>query len=391
MQHMILVRYGEIHLKGKNRPYFEKVLRNAIAAAVRPYDGVVTRGQGRYYVREISEENIALAIEQISKVFGVHSISPAIEVEKELDTILQQAYLLAKEKSASLLMEMPTFKVESKRSDKHFPLKSMELSAEAGGYILTHLPNVKVDVRKPDFMVHIEIRESAFLYVDTIPGRGGMPVGTSGKAMLLLSGGIDSPVAGYMIAKRGVEVLGVHYHSFPYTSERAKEKVISLAKIMSQYTGAMRLHMIHFTEIQMEIYEKCPEEQLTILMRVFMMKIAEILANKEGCGAIITGESLAQVASQTMASLNVTNSVVDLPVFRPLIGLDKEEIMLRAKEIDTYETSILPYEDCCTVFVPKHPVTQPRLEKILKSLKLLDVEALIADALSKSEVITVTP
>ena len=284
-----------------------------------------------------------------------------------------------------------TFKVDSKRSDKRFPMNSMTLSAEAGGYILEHVPGLSVDVHHPDFTVYIEVRESAFIYTDTVMGSGGMPVGTSGKGMLLLSGGIDSPVAGYMMAKRGVAIEAVHYHSFPYTSERAKQKVIELAQKLSAYTGPIRIHMVHFTDIQMSIYDKCPEEQLTLIMRVFMMRIAEKIAEQRNCGALITGESLGQVASQTLQSLDVTNSVVDRPVFRPLIGMDKIEITEIAQKIDTFETSILPYEDCCTVFVPKHPVTHPKREKILRSVKLLDADALIADALAKTEVITVTP
>ena len=327
----------------------------------------------------------------MSKIFGIYSVSPAMEMEKDLEIIFQAAADMACRKLKSLGKETATFKVESKRADKRFPMNSMTLSAEAGGYILEHVPGLSVDVHHPDFTVYIEVRESAFVYTDIVMGSGGMPVGTSGKGMLLLSGGIDSPVAGYMMAKRGIALEAVHYHSFPYTSERAKQKVIELAQELSAYTGPIKIHMVHFTDIQMSIYEKCPEEQLTLIMRVFMMRIAEKIAKDRNCGALITGESLGQVASQTLASLTVTNSVIDLPVFRPLIGMDKLEIMDIAKRIDTYETSILPYEDCCTVFVPKHPVTHPKLEKILKSVKLLDSEALIADALAKTEVITVTP
>ena len=391
MTPMLLIRYGEIHLKGQNRPFFEKVLLHAIIASAKKFGGYVDKGQGRYYLRKVEPHDMSQAIDAMTKIFGIYSVSPAVEMEKDLEIIFQAAANAARSKLKALGKETATFKVDSKRADKHFPMNSMTLSAEAGGYILQQVPGLSVDVHHPDFTVYIEIRESAFVYTDIVMGSGGMPVGTSGKGMLLLSGGIDSPVAGYMMAKRGIALEAVHYHSFPYTSERAKQKVIELAQELSAYTGPIKIHMVHFTDIQMAIYEKCPEEQLTLIMRVFMMRIAEKIAKDRNCGALITGESLGQVASQTLASLAVTNSVIDLPVFRPLIGMDKLEIMEIAKRIETYETSILPYEDCCTVFVPKQPVTHPKLEKILKSVKLLDAEALIADALAKTEVITVSP
>lgn len=391
MTPMLLIRYGEIHLKGQNRPFFEKVLLHAIIASAKKFGGYVDKGQGRYYLRKVEPHDMSQAIDAMTKIFGIYSVSPAVEMEKDLEIIFQAAANAARSKLKALGKETATFKVDSKRADKRFPMNSMTLSAEAGGYILQQVPGLSVDVHHPDFTVYIEIRESAFVYTDIVMGSGGMPVGTSGKGMLLLSGGIDSPVAGYMMAKRGIALEAVHYHSFPYTSERAKQKVIELAQELSAYTGPIKIHMVHFTDIQMTIYEKCPEEQLTLIMRVFMMRIAEKIAKDRNCGALITGESLGQVASQTLASLAVTNSVIDLPVFRPLIGMDKLEIMEIAKRIETYETSILPYEDCCTVFVPKHPVTHPKLEKILKSVKLLDAEALIADALAKTEVITVSP
>lgn len=391
MTPMLLIRYGEIHLKGQNRPFFEKVLLHAIIASAKKFGGYVDKGQGRYYLRKVEPHDMSQAIDAMTKIFGIYSVSPAVEMEKDLEIIFQAAANAARSKLKALGKETATFKVDSKRADKRFPMNSMTLSAEAGGYILQQVPGLSVDVHHPDFTVYIEIRESAFVYTDIVMGSGGMPVGTSGKGMLLLSGGIDSPVAGYMMAKRGIALEAVHYHSFPYTSERAKQKVIELAQELSAYTGPIKIHMVHFTDIQMAIYEKCPEEQLTLIMRVFMMRIAEKIAKDRNCGALITGESLGQVASQTLASLAVTNSVIDLPVFRPLIGMDKLEIMEIAKRIETYETSILPYEDCCTVFVPKHPVTHPKLEKILKSVKLLDAEALIADALAKTEVITVSP
>lgn len=388
---IILVRYGEIHLKGQNRPRFEKMLKDSMSAAVRRFGGSVKKGDGRFYVRHIEQSQIPAAMDALCKVFGVHSVSPAYEMEKDLPAICQKAAELAQAEMARLALSSASFKVKGKRSDKRYPLSSMEVAAEVGGYILEHVPGLRVDVKNPQLTLYVEMREQAYVYTSILPGKGGMPLGSSGKAMLLLSGGIDSPVAGYMVASRGVCLEAVHYHSFPYTSERAKEKVLALARLLAQYTGPIRLHIVHFTEIQMAIYEKCPEEQLTILMRRYMMKIAERVALENQCQAIVTGESIGQVASQTIASLHVTNSAVELPVFRPLIGMDKDEIIERARTIGTFETSILPYEDCCTVFVPKHPVTRPNLHKIELSEKLLEEEALIADALSKTETILVEP
>ena len=388
---IILVRYGEIHLKGQNRPRFEKMLKDSMSAAVRRFGGSVKKGDGRFYVRHIEQSQIPAAMDALCKVFGVHSVSPAYEMEKDLSAVCQKAAELAQAEMARLGLSSASFKVKGKRSDKRYPLSSMEVAAEVGGYILEHVPGLSVDVKNPQLTVYVEMREQAYVYTSILPGKGGMPLGSSGKAMLLLSGGIDSPVAGYMVASRGVYLEAVHYHSFPYTSERAKDKVVALARLLAQYTGPIRLHIVHFTEIQMAIYEKCPEEQLTILMRRYMMKIAERVALENQCQAIVTGESIGQVASQTIASLHVTNSAVELPVFRPLIGMDKDEIIERARTIGTFETSILPYEDCCTVFVPKHPVTRPNLRKIELSEKLLEEEALIADALSKTETILVEP
>ncbi len=385
MEKIILIRYGEIHLKGKNRPYFEKSLLRAIKASASRFGGEVSTEQGRYYVKGIPETSYSAALESLSKIFGIHSISRAYETDKDLESIYGLAGDVFEKKLEEMNRNEVSFKVISKRSDKKFSMNSMELSVEVGGVILDRFPSVHVDVHEPEVNLYVEIRDHAIVYTDIIPGSGGMPYGTSGKAMLLLSGGIDSPVAGYMMAKRGVALEAIHYHSFPYTSDRAKEKVIRLGELLAEYVGPIKIHMIHFTDIQMAIYDKCPEEQLTVLMRVFMMKIAERVAKENKCKALITGESLGQVASQTLDALNVTNSVVDLPVFRPLIGFDKLEIIDIAEKINTFETSILPYEDCCTVFVPKHPVTHPRLDKILKSLNLLDVDALIEDALSKSD------
>ena len=386
---VLLVRYGEIHLKGANRPFFESLLVKAMRRAVEPFSGKVSRGDGRYYVHGVAEEQTGEAIQALTRVFGVYSVSPALEVEKDKQVMYETAAEEVTRYMQKHNLAGATFKVEVKRADKRYPMKSMEVAADAGGYILEHVKGLRVDVHNPQVRVFLEIREQAYVYVDIIKGQGGMPLGSNGKAALLLSGGIDSPVAGYMVAKRGVLIEAVHYHSFPYTSERAKEKVIELARILSAYTGPIRLHIVSFTEIQMQIYEKCPEEQLTVLMRRFMMRIAERIAKENGCQALITGESIGQVASQTIESLHVTNSAVELPVFRPLIGMDKIEIMERAEKIGTYETSIEPYEDCCTVFVPKHPVTRPSLEKIEKSEGLLDGEGLIARAMETVETITV--
>lgn len=388
---VILVRYGEIHLKGLNRPYFERLLIHAVKNAVKPFGATVERGDGRYFVRGMKDADMQSVVSALTKVFGVHSISIADELAKDDETAV---FAAAAEQAGKWLAKYgrssASFKVESRRSDKRYPKNSMQISADCGEYILNNYKELRVDVHKPDFRVYIEIRDKAYVYADIIPGQGGMPLGSNGKGMLLLSGGIDSPVAGYMISKRGVFLDAVHFESFPYTSERARQKVIKLAKIMSAYTGPIRLSIIHFTDIQLAIYEKCPEEQLTVIMRRFMMRIAERAAVESKAQCLITGESIGQVASQTMEALNCTNSAASLPVFRPLIGMDKQEIMERAMAIETYETSILPYEDCCTVFVPKHPSTRPSLKKIEESEKVLDVEGLIEAAFEKSLVCTVS-
>ncbi len=386
---IILVRYGEIHLKGQNRPYFEKLLLKALKESVEAFDGItVTRGDGRYYVENFDEADAEDIISAMSKVFGVHSISPATEVEKDIDAIADEAIRQMNEYVEE--NGRKTFKVIAKRSDKRFPMNSNEVAIELGGRLLDNDPLLKVDIHKPEMKVYVEIRDkSAYVYTKVYEGVGGMPIGSNGKAMLLISGGIDSPVAGYMIAKRGVRLSAVHYYSYPYTSERARDKVIELTRLVAKYSGPIELHLVHFTDIQMTIYEKCPHEQLTLIMRRFMMRIANKLAREDGSQALITGESVGQVASQTIESLVCTDSVVDLPVFRPCIGMDKSEIIERSEQIGTYETSILPYEDCCTVFVPKHPTIKPNIEKIEKSEEKLDIEGLIADALSKSEVMLI--
>lgn len=371
---------GEIFLKGDNRPQFINALARRVRYAIWPLHGRLELAQGRMYVKGV--QDMDLCVDKVTKVFGVHSVSPALEVEKDLAAIERAAIEMTKDLSGS-------FKVSARRADKRFPMDSMQINAHLGGVVLDNNPNLHVDVHKPDHVLSVEIRELAYLHVTKIAAVGGMPVGTSGKALLLLSGGIDSPVAGFMLAKRGVELSAIHYHSFPFTSEQAKRKVVELAHILSQYTGPIHLYVVPFTKIQQELYDKCPDNQLTILMRRFMMRIANRVALEKGCGALITGESLGQVASQTMEGLQCSSDVCTLPVFRPLIGFDKTEIMDRAQQIGTYDTSILPYEDCCTIFTPKHPTTKPKVERLRESEALLDVEGLTEEAVQGIEEILV--
>lgn len=380
MERVLLVRMGEIFLKGDNRPQFINALARRVRYAIWPLHGRLELAQGRMYVKGV--QDMDLCVDKVTKVFGVHSVSPALEVEKDLAAIERAAIEMTKDLSGS-------FKVSARRADKRFPMDSMQLNAHLGGVVLDNNPNLHVDVHKPDHVLSVEIRELAYLHVAKIAAVGGMPVGTSGKALLLLSGGIDSPVAGFMLAKRGVELSAIHYHSFPFTSEQAKRKVVELAHILSQYTGPIHLYVVPFTKIQQELYDKCPDNQLTILMRRFMMRIANRVALEKGCGALITGESLGQVASQTMEGLQCSSDVCTLPVFRPLIGFDKTEIMDRAQQIGTYDTSILPYEDCCTIFTPKHPTTKPKVERLRESEALLDVEGLTEEAVQGIEEILV--
>ena len=381
MREVLLVRYGEVFLKGQNRPFFLRKLVDHVKAAVQEVHGHVWLSEGRIYVSDYTDQDEA--IRRVSRVFGVHSVSPAIEMEKDsFEAICAQAAKMMEKKTG-------TFKVLAKRSDKRYPMDSPTIMREAGGYILEHVPHLAVDVNHPDHEITIEIRKLAYLSVDRTMAVSGMPMGTNGKACLLLSGGIDSPVAGFMIAKRGVELCCVHYHSFPYTSERAKEKVLELARILSEYCGKMRVYIVPFTEIQMQIHEKCPENFTTLIMRRYMMRIAEILANKDGAQALITGESIGQVASQTMEALGCTDEVVSMPVFRPCVGMDKSEIIERAEKIGTMETSSLPYEDCCTVFTPKHPATHPRKELVRRAEEKLDTKALIDAAIEGTEVVEI--
>lgn len=390
MKEIILVKYGEIILKGLNRPLFENILIKNIKNAIKDLGQIkVFKAQAAIYI-EPEDENVSISkiMVRLSKIFGIISITRACVVEKDIEKI----NIAAAEYCDYVLRQRKSFKVEAKRSDKKFPLKSPDICYEVGGYLYNNIDGVKVDVHNPEVTVMVEIRDfAAYIYCEKQKGQGGLPVGSGGRAMLLLSGGIDSPVAGYMLAKRGVEIDAVNFFSYPYTSDRAKQKVISLAKILAGYTSKINLYIVPFTEIQLDIREKCPEEHMTILMRRFMMKIAEILAKKHGSEALITGESLGQVASQTIEALSVTNDAVDMPIFQPLIGMDKEDIVKIARSIDTFETSILPYEDCCTLFTPKHPTTRPKLEKIIVSENMLDADKLIKSAVDGVEYIEVLP
>ena len=379
MRQLILIRYGEIYLKGLNRPYFMHALVERVKQAVRPFGGKVWLHDARIFVSDMTDMDACMAA--VSKVFGVHSLCPAIEMDKsDFNAIC--------EKATEMMQGLTgTFKVDSRRSDKRYPMTSPEINMEAGGYILHHTEGLKVDIHHPEHVMNIEIRDHAYLYVKVMEAVGGMPVGTGGKATLLLSGGIDSPVAGYMIGKRGVEISAVHFHSYPYTSERAKEKVITLAKELSEYCCGIRLYVVPFTEPQLTIHEKCPEEYGTLIMCRFMMRIASRIAEKEGARALITGESIGQVASQTIEALCCTDAVAGMPVFRPLIGNDKIEIIRIAEKIGTYETSCLPYEDCCTVFTPRHPATHPKLDHVEKAEQCLDIEGLVNACVEGAELL----
>lgn len=386
-----LIKYAEIAIKGKNRHLFEDALIHQIRFALKKCEGkfLITKSQGRIYVEAESEFDYDDTIEQLQHVFGIVGICPMIYVEDEgfeklCGTVVQYMKDVYPDRHR-------TFKVHCRRARKNYPMESMEVNADLGEVILNAFPEMTVDVHEPEILLNVEIREKIYIYSEIIPGPGGMPVGTGGKAMLLLSGGIDSPVAGYMIAKRGVKIDAVYFHAPPYTSERAKQKVEDLARLVSRYTGPIYLHVINFTDIQLYIHEKCPHEELTIIMRRYMMRIAEHIAGETECLGLITGESIGQVASQTMSSLIATNEVCRLPVYRPLIGFDKEEIVAVAKKIGTFETSIQPYEDCCTIFVAKHPVTKPNVNIIRRHEKNLDekIDEMVKTALETEELIIV--
>lgn len=359
-----LIKYAEIGIKGKNRFMFENALRDQIKFSLSQLEGhyEVSKEQGRIFIECPDGYDYDETVEALQRVFGISAICPVAVIDdaqwenltEKVGDYVEHAY---ENKNF-------TFKVDAKRANKNYPFTSPEICVEMGAYLLKRFPELKVDVHKPEVMITVEIRNKAYVYSKVIPGPGGMPVGTNGSAMLLLSGGIDSPVAGYMVSKRGVKLSATYFHAPPYTSDRAKQKVVDLAKLVSKYSGPIDLHVVNFTDIQLYIYEKCPHDELTIIMRRYMMKIAEELAEKDGCLSLVTGESIGQVASQTMQSLYCTNAVCKMPVFRPLIGFDKQEIVEVAEKINTYETSILPFEDCCTIFVAKHPVTKPSLKNI---------------------------
>lgn len=384
-----LIKYAEIGVKGKNKHLFEEALVQQVKYALKRCEGEfkVTRTDGRIYVHALSEFDYEETVDNLKTVFGISGICPVVYIPDEGYEKLAEAVVDYVDKTYE--DKNLTFKIAARRARKNFPMDSMELNRELGGAVLNAFPEMKVDVHKPDIMLHVEIREKIYIYSVEIPGPGGMPVGSNGKAMLLLSGGIDSPVAGYMIAKRGVKIDAVYFHAPPYTSDRAKQKVVDLAKLVSRYTGPIYLHIINFTDIQLYIYEKCPHEELTIIMRRYMMKIAEKIAEDTGSMGLITGESIGQVASQTIQSLAVTNEVCSMPVFRPLIGFDKMEIVDISEKIGTFETSILPYEDCCTIFVAKHPVTKPNLKVIKRHEQNLEekIDELVQQALDSDEVV----
>ena len=386
-----LIKYAEIGIKGKNRYLFEDALVQQIKYALKKCEGEfkIHKTQGRIFVDALTDFDFDETVENLQKVFGISGICPVVSMEDEgfeklCENVLKYIDDVYPDKNM-------TFKVHARRARKNFPKDSMTINMEMGEAILKAYPEMHVDVHKPDMMLNIEIREKIYVYSMIIPGPGGMPVGTGGKAMLLLSGGIDSPVAGYMIAKRGVKIDAVYFHAPPYTSDRAKQKVVDLARLVSKYTGPIYLHIINFTDIQLYIYENCPHEELTIIMRRYMMRIAETIAKQTDCLGLITGESIGQVASQTMASLVATNEVCELPVYRPLIGFDKQEIVEVSEKIGTFETSILPYEDCCTIFVAKHPVTKPNVKVIRKHEQNLEekIDELVKTALETDELIVV--
>ncbi len=387
MENVLSVSLGEIILKGLNRKYFEDQLIKHIRKAIKDigFDNIY-KEQGKVYI-EACEENFPQLINRLKKVFGLVYISPCIRVNKDMDEISQAAIEVIRKKKER--ENFTTFKVDSNRADKKFPIKSPDISKKIGGVILNNFEELKVDVHEPETYLYVDIKSYAYVYTDKVKGYGGLPLGTNGKALLLLSGGIDSPVAGFMMAKRGVEISCVHYHSYPFTSERAEEKVKDLARILSRYMGKIKIFSVNLLNIQKEINQKCPEDEMTIISRRFMMRIAERIAQFHQFNALITGENLGQVASQTIYGLNVTNSSVNMPIFRPLIGFDKVDIIEIAKDIETFETSIQPFEDCCTVFLPKHPVTRPKVEDIEKSEESLNVNDLIEAAIRDMSVYTI--
>lgn len=390
MKEVILCKYGEVILKGANRSDFEaKMLKQLRQRARRIGNYNVFYSQSTVYIEPLDEESIDRIddmVYQAKHVFGFVGVSRAFACKKDMNEILE----VIKNHLSERLKGYKTFKAEAKRSDKKFPMKSPDIAAEVGGAVLASVPKIKVDIHNPDVIVRVEIRDKeAFIHAGQEKGAGGIPYGCSGRGLLLLSGGIDSPVAGYMMAKRGVQLEAIHFESFPYTSERAKEKVLDLAKILTNYTMRLRVHVVSLTKIQELLRDNCEEEYFTLLLRRYMMAISLKLAYKYDCEAIITGESLGQVASQTMKAINVTNSMSDIPIFRPLIGMDKEEIIQISRKIGAFETSVLPYEDCCTVFTPRHPRTRPELDKVIEQENKLDFNALVDEAFETKETIVI--
>lgn len=388
-QNIYIVRCGEVALKGMNKPYFEKTLVERIRKKLKDMDGVeVSRREGLIFIRSDKKHDTESIVKNVSRVFGVASISPAVEAESELNKIGEASVEFMKKQIKE--RGVKTFKVEAKRADKEFPVKSPEIAKRIGAKVLIGCKVLKVDVHDPECRLFIDLRKDrTYIYDEKVSGFGGLPLGTNGKGMVLLSGGIDSPVAAWMMAKRGMLLEAIHFHSYPYTSPRAQQKVEELAGIVASYSGRMRMHVINLLPIQEQIVMNCPEEETTILVRRFMMRIAEKIALKNKCMMLITGENLGQVASQTAEALVVTDACVSMPVMRPLIAMDKVDIMEKANEIGTYEKSIEPYEDCCTVFLPKHPITKPKLTRIEASESRLEVNALISDAVEKVEVVTI--
>ncbi|MBR5486194.1 MAG: tRNA 4-thiouridine(8) synthase ThiI [Oscillospiraceae bacterium] len=388
MKEMILLKNGEIALKGLNRASFEdKLIKNARRKLSDLGKFNIRKAQSTMYVEPTSDEqDLEEAVQRLRQVFGIAGLTRCAVVEKDFDIICKTAA----EYLADQLEDSRTFKVNAKRADKSFPMKSPQICADLGGYLLKNFPHLKVDVNKPDIEVVVEIRDfGAYIHANQIVGAGGIPVGSGGKAMLLISGGIDSPVAGTMMAKRGLQIEAIHFVSPPYTSEHARQKVITLTEKMSEWCGSIRLHIVPFTEIQELIKDNCPEELFTIIMRRFMMRIAVAAAEKANCSALVTGESVGQVASQTVQAIACTDAVCTIPVLRPVIGMDKIEIVKIARYIDTFETSILPYEDCCTVFTPRHPRTRPKLEDVINAEKVLDIDALVAKATAGIEIMDI--
>lgn len=383
MKEIILAKTGELILKGGNRRRFQDILKGNMARAVRSIgDADIYDQQATVYISPKDPDDIDAMADKLSKVFGIVNLNKAGVIEKDMEKLLN----FAPDYLADTMRSVSTFKVETRRSDKRFPYDSPAISAMTGEALLTAFPHLSVDVKNPDIVVRVEIRDDdAYVYAGNAKAAGGMPTGTNGRAMLLLSGGIDSPVAGHMIAKRGVYIEGLHFYSYPYTGEKAREKVVTLASKLSEYTGSVPLHIVPFTRAQLAIRDNCPPEHMTLVMRRMMMAIACKMAYKRGCQALITGESVGQVASQTIWALSVTDAVANLPVFRPCIGLDKEEIVQIARRIGTFETSILPYEDCCTVFTPKHPTTRPNMENILKSESHIPFDELVDEAVAGVE------